>query len=188
MTDWLRLAFGVVCGQEPSHTWAPGGVLLPLCQRCAGVYAGAAVGLALHLALRLKPGARFLQVHGGFLLLMIPLGYHWLPQEATVRTVSGVLYGAGMVSFLWLLPGPLAGGVRPLDRGRALLYAAGVGAALVGIPAAGAWGGMAAWYALVALAVLGVAGLLLLALANVGLGLADLASRWLRSDAMERRP
>jgi len=186
--DWLRLAFGVVCGQDPSHTGAPGGLLLPFCQRCAGLYAGAAVGLALHLALRLKPGARFLQVHGGFLLLMVPLGYHWLPQDATVRTASGVLFGAGVVSFLWLFPGPFAGGVRPLDRRRAILYAAGIGAALAGIPVAEAWGGLFAWYVLVVLAALGAVSLLSLALANVGLALNGLVSRLLRNAALERRP
>jgi uncharacterized membrane protein len=102
----MNALFALVCGQAPAHTWAPGGMLLPVCERCTGLYVGAAVALALHLALRIGPSARFLQVHGGFLLLMIPLGYHWLPQDPLARTASGVLFGAGLVSFL-------AGGLRP---------------------------------------------------------------------------
>ena len=27
MTEWVRAAFGLVCGQAPAHTWLPGGFL-----------------------------------------------------------------------------------------------------------------------------------------------------------------
>jgi uncharacterized membrane protein len=101
---WQHL-FALVCGQNPAHTWSPGGALLPCCQRCTGFYAGAVMALVLHLALRIRPSARFLQVHGLFLLQMVPLGFHWVAQGALVRTWSGLLYGFGVVSFLWLLPG-----------------------------------------------------------------------------------
>jgi uncharacterized membrane protein len=188
VADPLSAVFGLVCGQEPAHTWAPGGMLLPFCQRCAGFYGGAAVALVLHLALRIRPTARFLQVHGGFLLLMIPLGYHWVPQDALVRTMSGVLFGAGVVSFLWLLPGPHAGGTRVLDRRGTALYAVGVAMALMIIPAGGAWGGVLAWRLLVALASVGLAGLAALALANVALGLAVLLARLRRRASREARP
>lgn len=187
MADPLSAVFGLVCGQDPAHTWAPGGMLLPFCQRCTGFYGGAAVALVLHLALRIRPTARFLQVHGGFLLMMIPLGYHWLPQDALVRTMSGILFGTGVVSFLWLLPGSHVGGAQVLNRRWTALYGAGIGMALAAIPAAGAWGGAPAWRLLVALASAGLAGLVGLALANVSVGLAALLARSQRRASRETR-
>jgi len=154
--------------------WAPGGTLLPFCQRCTGFYAGAAVALVLHLGLRIRPTARFLQVHGGFLLLMIPLGYHWVPQDALVRGVSGVLFGSGVVSFLWLLPGPRICLDQLMNWWRLIVYTAGIAVALAGIPASATWGDQPAWYGLVGLATCGLAGLVMLAAANMGLGLASL--------------
>jgi len=154
--------------------WAPGGMLLPFCQRCAGFYAGAAVALALHLGLRIRPTDRFLQVHGGFLLLMIPLGYHFVPQDALVRGVSGVLCGAGVISFLWLLPGPRICVTAFMNQRRLIIYSAGLVVALAVIPASGTWGDERAWYGLVGLATFGLAGLAILAAASVGLGLMSL--------------
>ena len=176
MADWLGAPFGLLCGRDPSHMWSPGGMLLLFCQRCTGFYAGAAVALLLHFVLRIRPGNRFLAVHGGFLLLMIPFGYHWVPQDALVRALSGALFGTGVVSFLWLFPGPHAGADREPGPAESLIYATGIVATLVLIPLAAAWGGPAAWYALVCLATLGLAGLAALVAANAGLGL-----RWLRS-------
>ena len=177
MADWLGAAFGLLCGRDPSHMWSPGGMPLPFCQRCTGFYAGAAVALVLHIALRIHPNNRFLAVHGGFLLLMIPLGYHWVPQDALVRALSGVLFGAGVVSFLWLFPGPRAGAGRDPGPAESMIYAIGIIGALAVVPASAAWGGRGAWYALVCLATLGLAGLAALVAANAGLGLLWLRSR-----------
>ena len=183
MSDWLRTLFGLVCAQAPAHTWAPGDWLLPCCERCTGLYAGAAVALALHVALRLRSRGWFLPVHGLFLLAMIPLGFHWVPQNDVVRGVSGFLYGAGVVSFLWLHPGPRVVRVEPLTAVRASLYAAvvGIGAGLV--PVVGRSGGLAAAHGLAWLAFAGLAGLALLALANVAL-----AARWQIGRLAETRP
>jgi len=98
LTHW----FAAVCGQDPGHTWAPGGILLPCCQRCTGLYVGAGVAALLHLWLRPRLTSRFLEMHGAFLLLMIPFGFHWLPQGPALRTLTGVLFGFGVVAFLWL--------------------------------------------------------------------------------------
>jgi len=95
--DWI---FTAVCGQNPTHTWAPGGEILPCCQRCTGLYAGVFFAAALHLLLRPRLTGRFLEIHGLFLLLMVPFGYHWLPQGPILRTVTGLLFGAGLVTFL----------------------------------------------------------------------------------------
>jgi uncharacterized membrane protein len=106
----LHGLFGLVCGQNPDHTWAPGGLALPCCQRCLGLYAGAALAAVLHVFIRPNLTGRFLEVHGAFLLLMVPLGFHWVPQGPVLRTISGLLFGAGVTTFLWL---PLAECGRP---------------------------------------------------------------------------
>lgn len=102
MHEILQHFFGWVCGQEPAHTWAPCGLLLPFCQRCSGLYAGAFVAAVLHVWLRPAPTNRWLWLNGSFLLLMVPFGFHWLPQGPLLRTVTGVLFGFGLVAFLAL--------------------------------------------------------------------------------------
>lgn len=101
--DSLESLFSIVCGQNPGHTWTPGGELLPVCQRCTGLYAGATLAILLQLVFRPRPTARYLWVHGALLLQMVPQGFHLVPQEPLSRTISGVLFGAGLVAFL-LLP------------------------------------------------------------------------------------
>src|ERR1035438_5086965 len=86
--------FAAVCGQNPGHTWAPGGIMLPCCQRCAGLYVGAGMAALLHLWLRPRLSGRFLEVHGAFLLAMAPFGFHWLPDGPMLRTATGVLFGS----------------------------------------------------------------------------------------------
>ena len=102
MLDFLRHVFGWVCGQNPAHTWSPGGELLPLCQRCTGVYAGAFVAVLLHLAWRPAPTPRWLWLNGAFLLFIMPSGFYWIPQNPELRCASGILFGFGLVAFLWL--------------------------------------------------------------------------------------
>ena len=181
---WQHL-FALVCGQNPAHTWSPGGALLPCCQRCTGLYAGAIVALLLHLALRIRPSARFLQVHGLFLLQMVPLGFHWVPQDALVRTWSGLLYGFGLVSFLWLLPGARVARSGGADRGRwtyktnrtYATYGTVLGLTLAAVPAMAAWGGVFVGRVLVVTTLAGLAVLGALVTANLALGLAWLVSR-----------
>lgn len=102
MPEILAHWFAAVCGQDPGHTWAPGGILLPCCQRCTGLYVGASVAMLLHLWLRPKLTGRFLEIHGGFLLAMVPFGFHWVAQGPVLRALSGVLFGFAVVTFLWL--------------------------------------------------------------------------------------
>lgn len=179
MTDWLTDLFGLVCGQLPAHTSAPGDVLLPFCQRCTGLYVDAAVATALHLGLRFRASERFLQLHGALLLLMVPLGYHWVPQAAVARMLSGVLFSAGVVCYLWLTAGPRVTTLRDLDLRGCLTYTAGIAATLLFVPAASLFGNVTAWYALVALASLGLASLALLVALNLARSIAWLARRLL---------
>lgn len=163
MTELLRQVFGLVCGQAPAHTWFPAGAPLPFCQRCTGLYVGAFMAGLIHLALRPQPTRARLWTYGVLLLQMIPLGYHWLPQTAVVRTLSGLAFAFGLVGFFTLLTKPprpprlapelalaLAGGVVVLWLGSH----GGVPGAVV-LSAAGAAG-------LLALAGLAVANIVLL--------------------------
>jgi uncharacterized membrane protein len=126
----IESIFSTLCGQNPAHTWAPGGELLPLCQRCTGLYAGACLVTALHLSVRPRLTGRFLWVHGLFLLLMVPFGYHWVAQESVLRTITGLLFGAGVVTFLLvsLKPDPPD---RPAKLSSAPVYV--VGLVLIGM-------------------------------------------------------
>lgn len=178
MGDWLTTLFGLVCGQLSAHTSAPGGIPLPFCQRCTGLYAGAAVATAMHVVLRIRASERFLQVHGGMLLLMVPLGFHWLPQDGLVRMISGVVFGAGVVAYLWLTAAPRLLALRPLSRTRSWIYAAAIATTLAMVPAAAFYGGGGAWYALVLLALTGAAALALLVSLNLAL-----AAAWLWNQA-----
>ena len=102
MEEILHQLFGCVCGQYPAHTWSPGGEALPLCQRCSGLYVGALVAALLHLAQRPAPTPRWLWLNGAFLFFMVPSAAHWIPQNPELRCASGILFGAGLVAFLWL--------------------------------------------------------------------------------------
>jgi phosphotransferase system glucose/maltose/N-acetylglucosamine-specific IIC component len=100
--ELLHSIFGHVCGQV--NVWSVGGQALPFCQRCTGLYVGGAWALLAWLLARPNPTARVLWVHGGFLLLMIPFGYHWLAQGPVLRTLTGYIFAFGLVYFLALNP------------------------------------------------------------------------------------
>lgn len=135
MLDLLRHVFGWVCGQDPAHTWSPGGELLPLCQRCTGVYAGAFVAALLHLAWPPAPTPRWLWLNGAFLLFILPSGFYWIPQNAELRSASGILFGFGLVGFLWLtLPRKDEPASAKNSRPQLAAFAASLIAALALIP------------------------------------------------------
>jgi len=175
MQDLLQSIFGWVCGQDPAHSWAPGGLTLPCCQRCLGLYVGACVAGLLHFAGRPRLSGRFLETHGLMLLMMVPLGFHWVAQGPAVRAVSGVLFGAGVVTFLWL---PLSARLPVRVAGRTSRYTAWLAITALAVPLLGEFGGWWAGVSLSALALAGMAALALLVGADVLLGLA-----WLRHSA-----
>ena len=75
-----------------------------MCQRCAGLYIGGAYAALMVAIFRPKPVGWLLWVHGVAMLLMIPFGYHLLAQEGVMRTVTGQLFGFGLVYYLFLNP------------------------------------------------------------------------------------
>jgi uncharacterized membrane protein len=175
----LNHLFAALCGQDPGHTWAPGGLLLPVCQRCTGLYVGAGIATVLHLWLRPRLSGRFLVVHGAFLLFMAPFGFHWVPQGPCLRAVTGVVFGFGILTFLWLpvsasvLSATRFAATRPADPAQAsLFYAIMMALTLVAVPLLGACGGTPMAYLLSLLAGWGAVALAAIGLANVGLGLA----------------
>jgi len=168
MLDLLRHVFGWVCGQNPAHTWSPGGELLPVCQRCTGVYAGAFVAVLLHLAWRPAPTPRWLWLNGAFLLFMLPFGLYWIPQNADLRCASGTLFGFGLVAFLWLtLPRKNEMASARNSRPQLAAFAASLIVALVLIPLLAENGNAIAAAILIFACVAGAVGLAVLLYANL---------------------
>jgi len=77
------------------------------------------------------------------------------------------VFGAGIVSYLWLIAAAGRLELHKLDRRRALAYSAALAAAVVLVPLAASRGGAAAWWVLVAAATAGLALLAALALLNL---------------------
>jgi len=168
MHDVLQHVFALVCGQHPAHTWSFGGELLPFCQRCTGLYVGAAFGLVLHVVFRPRPSSGSLWFHGLLLLQMAPQGFHLVPQTPWLRLVSGHLFGIGVVAYLWLMAASPPGPGRDSEGRRNRLYLVSVASSLVlvvlSVLSGDAWVGPA----LSGVGFLGLVGLLAL----VGIGLA----------------
>jgi hypothetical protein len=163
----LAEAFGHVCGQV--HLWEPGGRALPFCQRCTGLYVGALWAAVAWLLWRPPPTARTLWLHGAAMLVMIPFGYHLVPQGDEVRTLTGALFAVGLVYFLALEP---AGRVLAPRRASPVTTSAYVAASLAAGPVLLVAVRSASATVSVALGWMGAAGFLLLAalaLANVAL-------------------
>ena len=95
---WL---FSSLCHQEAARCWTPGGTPLALCQRCTGVYVGAALMLFLLPLMRFRPTKSLTALHAGLVLQMIVFGLHLVPHPAPVRTLSGQLFVTGALYFLW---------------------------------------------------------------------------------------
>ena len=182
MNEFMHQIFGLVCSQNPAHTWTPGGGLLPVCQRCTGLYVSAA--LALYLLLRFRPSTdtRYRRLHAIFLLLMTPFGFHLVPHGAVLRTMSGYWFGFGVVGLLWLMPGAWVSGRSgpiALSLKHYLFWGA---AGLVVLPFITIFGGVSAALILSWLALVGMGAMVGLLVANfvlfIGITLA-----WIRRRA-----
>jgi hypothetical protein len=136
----------------------------------------------LHLWLRPPLTGRFLQAHGGFLLLMAPFGFHWLPQGPVLRTITGLLFGFGIFTFLWL---PMSRRFADLASSRArpihpcATYAIGLGLAAGLVPLLAACGGRGTAYALSGLVCFGLAALAVVICGNAVLALSGVV-QWVR--------
>lgn len=164
----LEQVFSHVCGQV--NRMAPGGKLLPFCQRCTGLYVGGAFALMLYGLFRPRPSARVLWVHGLLLLLLVPFGYHLVSQNGIIRTLTGQLFAFGLVYYLALNPAAQLGVWRGSHSENAWAYAFSALAVIpalqlavrlggVGVSAALGWIG---FVGLLAYAALAIANLLVL--------------------------
>ncbi len=164
--EFLRETFRLVCSQH--NCWAPGGELLPFCQRCTGLYVGVTVAVVLQVLCRPRFTLPLLCGHGLPLLLMVPLGYHWIETGSLVRVMSGQLFAAGLVCYLLFLPSSCwSPWWDREDRYRWLLYSLGLAVSLPLLQGVIHLGGRPG---AILLSVLGGAGLVLLgglALGNV---------------------
>lgn len=167
MSVLLRDLFSLLCGQNPGHTWSFAGDLFPVCQRCAGIYAGAAIAAMLLLGFRPRPTRVFLWIHALAILQIVPMGLGLFSQGPALRAVSGEVFALGLVGLLRL---PCtAHRPRRLEHSypRWGLYPASAMASLAMVPALGASGAAVAGSLLAILAVAGLASLVLLAAADL---------------------
>jgi uncharacterized membrane protein len=166
MRHLLPTLFSAVCGENPAHIWSPGGQPLPCCERCTGLYAGALIAGALQLWFRPAINQRFLQLHALCLLQLGWFVFPWLPQSAALRTISGALFGFGVVAFLWTAISDWSPLTKESRFGTEA-YAIGLAGCMVLIPAIAEWGGRNGWFVLVCLVVAGAMALAVLASVNV---------------------
>ena len=166
MYKLLLPIFSAVCGENPQHIWSLGGQPLPCCQRCTGLYVAALVATALHLWFRPRICKGFLQIHALFLLQLGLFVFPWLPSSPVLRTLSGSLFGFGVVAFL----GPAIFDGCPLFRVSCFSardYALGVAGCLGLVPAIAEWGGRPGAFVLMWLVLAGALVLAALATANL---------------------
>lgn len=147
LAHWLGSA---VCGQLPEHTYSIGGVALPLCARCTGMYVGALCSLAYfswrHPRSASLPRSWFAAAPLLFfvlwatdgvnsLLASVPIFPHLYPPENVLRLITGTLMGITIASLIfivfnsvtWQHPNP-----EPiLATGRELMYLLGIAAVIV---------------------------------------------------------
>ena len=107
----------VICHQRPERSFFLWGAQLPVCARCIGLYAGAAMAALALLAFRRRPGAVVGHAAMGLLTLaaaptVATLAFEWLSGVMPghwVRAVSGVPLGAAVE---WVLVSSAAGRYR----------------------------------------------------------------------------
>lgn len=102
MMDWLTGIFSHVCGQ--GRCFSVDGAALPLCQRCLGLYAGAAVTFAWVLAAGLwRRGLVCWTVLAANIIVLTAAlagGVHWVDFSPAWRLACGAW--TGHVFVLWL--------------------------------------------------------------------------------------
>jgi hypothetical protein len=138
------------------------------------LYVGAGAAALLHLWLRPKLSGRFLEIHGAFLVVMVPFGFHWVAQGPVLRTLTGVLFGFGVVTFLRLPLSQRDGKPRSRPLGlqdSAWGYFVMLGATLILLPTTAMLAGVFAAYGLSGAAFWGALVLAALIAGDVCLGL-----------------
>ena len=103
----LSTLFSFLCHQNAARSFDIDGLLLPLCQRCTGVYVGMGISFIWLLANRYYkkglPPRSIIYVNIVSLLIMPIFGFHLLDPGPAWRLWSGLIFG-NAVAFL-ILPG-----------------------------------------------------------------------------------
>jgi len=96
--------FSFLCSQDASRSFAVAGHLLPVCQRCAGLYLGMGVTFVYLLLNREYrrdlPPRSIVYLNVACLLAMPIFGFHLLDPGPAWRLWSGLVYGNAIVSLL----------------------------------------------------------------------------------------
>ena len=100
LDELVSQVFSLLCHQDPSRTFQPGGEPLAMCARCVGVYAGFIFALPMMVVAARLGRKLSMYLHGAFVLQVIPFGFHLIPHGRTLRTISGQLFALGVVYFL----------------------------------------------------------------------------------------
>ena len=163
--DSLRILFSHLCGQQ--HLWTLDGVTLPFCQRCTGLYVGAFCALVLVAAFRPRPNAFQYWLHGVFMLVMFPFGFHLVEHGGIIRTFTGALFAFGLVYYLALNPISLTSGWKGHSLWRSAAYFTLVIGAIVLLLTSVQRGGAGIAFLFTILGTLGLGVLVLLVAANL---------------------
>lgn len=100
---------GFICHQIPERSFHLGGLQIPVCARCLGIYAGFAVTAGVHIAATsfpgspesraLSPSAARWVFAGGALPTAVGLGLEWgsvWSGSNITRAIAGITLGAGV--------------------------------------------------------------------------------------------
>ncbi len=99
---WAQEVFGWLCHQDASRSFTPDGVVLAVCTRCAGVYAGFVLALPAVVVARRLNRPLGIWLHGILVVQVALFGFDLIPHGPTTRTVSGQLFAVGVVYFLYM--------------------------------------------------------------------------------------
>ena len=100
LLDWL---FVPMCHRLPSRTLGFAGVAMPLCSRCAGIFAGLALGALVPWPRLRLPAARIALALAGLLMVLDVVAQElaWHPLWHSTRIATGVLLGHLMACTLF---------------------------------------------------------------------------------------
>jgi uncharacterized membrane protein len=115
----------VICHQRPDRTFHFGAIPLPVCARCAGIYAGGAVVALAVLIGRRFPACSPRTARGWLATAAAPallsLIYEWGSARTpsnSIRAATGVLIGAAVAAIVFAFLYDEASGVREPARKR----------------------------------------------------------------------
>lgn len=111
--DLLRGVGGWLCHQDPARSWAPGGQLLVVCQRCAGLYLGLLAAILILAAVGAPRRRIDVALHLAGLLHLPLLVLLRVPHGAIARTASGFVFSVSAAFLLEVITTAGHGSARP---------------------------------------------------------------------------